>query len=201
LLLVDDEDATRSALARWFERDYDVAIARDGNEGLAAATAFPPDVIIADVWMPRLDGIEMISRIRGIAPLAGIPVVFLTGQTGSESVAACLSAGAVSYLSKPVDLDLLEREVIAALATRSWGSQTTTELKSEYKKSLDLMRTLRDEVRMKLHLAGMDAKDEWRKLEPRLAELEKAGTEFTEATCKVASELVQRLSKLRSSII
>jgi len=79
-------------------------------------------------------------------------------------------------------------------------SQTTSELKNEYQRSLELMRTLRDEVRLKLHLAGMDAKDEWRKLEPRLAEVEKAGTEFTEATCKAASELVQRLSKLRSSI-
>jgi CheY-like chemotaxis protein len=125
LLLVDDEDATRSALARWFERDYYVAVARDGDEGLAAATAFPPDLIIADVWMPGLDGIEMISRIRGIAPLARIPVVFLTGQPGSESVAACLSAGAVSYLSKPVDLDLLDREVVAALAMQSWGTGGT----------------------------------------------------------------------------
>ncbi len=79
-------------------------------------------------------------------------------------------------------------------------SQTTNELKNEYKKSLELMSTLRDEVRMKLHLAGMDAKDEWRKLEPRLAEAEKAGMEFTEATCKAASELVHRLSKLRWSM-
>jgi len=79
-------------------------------------------------------------------------------------------------------------------------SQTTTELKKEFEKSLELMRSLRDEVRVKMHLAGMDAKDEWRKLEPRLAEVEKAGAELTEATHAAAAEVVKRLTKLRSSL-
>jgi uncharacterized protein YhaN len=77
-------------------------------------------------------------------------------------------------------------------------SQTTTELKNEIEKSLDLMRTLRDEVRVKLHLAGMDAKDEWKKLEPHLTEVERTADKFTEATRAAVSDAVKRLSKLRS---
>jgi len=77
---------------------------------------------------------------------------------------------------------------------------TTTELKNEIEKSLGLMRTLRDEVRVKLHLAGMDAKDEWWKLEPKLEELERAASEATEATRTAIADAVHKLSKLRSTL-
>jgi CheY-like chemotaxis protein len=116
LLVVDDEDATRSALARWFEHDYDVTVACDGEEGLVAATSLIPDVIVTDVWMPNLDGVAMVHRIKENERLSRIPVVFLTGQTAPESVAAGFAVGAVSYLAKPVDLDLLNTEVLAALS-------------------------------------------------------------------------------------
>jgi hypothetical protein len=79
-------------------------------------------------------------------------------------------------------------------------SDTTTELKNEIQKSLGLMRTLRDEVRVKLHLAGMDAKDEWKKLEPKLQEAERAASEATEATRTAIADAVRRLSKLSSSL-
>jgi hypothetical protein len=79
-------------------------------------------------------------------------------------------------------------------------SQTTEELKTEIQKSLGLMRTLSDEVRVKLHLAGMDAKDEWRKLEPKLQEVERAASEATEATRTAIADVVRRLSKLTSSL-
>jgi hypothetical protein len=79
-------------------------------------------------------------------------------------------------------------------------SQTTTELKKEIEKSLSLMRTLRDEVRVKLHLAGMDAKDEWNKLEPRLDEIEQAATAFTESTRAAVADAIKEVSKLRSKL-
>jgi hypothetical protein len=79
-------------------------------------------------------------------------------------------------------------------------SQATDELKEEIARGLDAMRTLRDEVRLKLHLAGMDAKDEWNKLEPHLMELEHAAGQFTDATRAKMSDAIKRLSKLRSSL-
>jgi hypothetical protein len=79
-------------------------------------------------------------------------------------------------------------------------SETTIELKREFAKSVDLMRTLRDEVRIKLHLAGMDAKQEWLELEPRIAEVEQAAHQFTAASHTAARDLVGRLSKLRACL-
>jgi hypothetical protein len=79
-------------------------------------------------------------------------------------------------------------------------TQTTNELKQEFAKRMDLMRTLRDQVRVKLHLAGMDAKQEWLELEPRITEVEKAGDQFAEATHAAALELVYRLSQLRTRL-
>lgn len=81
-------------------------------------------------------------------------------------------------------------------------SATTTELKNEIKKSVALVGTLRDEIRLKVHLAGMDAKDQWQKLEPMVeSELEHAGNDITEATRGALSDVVKRLEKLRDSLI
>jgi hypothetical protein len=79
-------------------------------------------------------------------------------------------------------------------------SETIQELREEIQKSLGLMRTLRDEIRVKMHLAGMNLKEEWSKLEPQVAEIEKAANDFSQATRKALSDAVQRLSKLRSSL-
>jgi predicted nucleic acid-binding Zn-ribbon protein len=80
-------------------------------------------------------------------------------------------------------------------------SHTSTELKDELKKSLALLQTLRDEVRVKLHLAGMDLKDEWAKLEPHLAKVEQAAAEASDASRAAVTEAVAKVKKLRDSLI
>jgi len=79
-------------------------------------------------------------------------------------------------------------------------SETTAELKREIQKTYGLMQTLRDEVRVRIHLGGMDALDEWNKLEPHVLELEDKASELTEATRSALAKVVERLSKLRSSL-
>ena len=79
-------------------------------------------------------------------------------------------------------------------------SDKTNELKNELNKSLDLLRTLRDEVRVKLHLGGMDVKEQWSKLEPHLEEVDKKAGELTDASRTALSEAVKRLQKLRASL-
>ena len=74
----------------------------------------------------------------------------------------------------------------------------TVELKKEIQKSLELMRTLRDEVRVNLHLAGMAAKDEWREIEPELAEIERAASDFSETTRNALSAVIARLRPANS---
>jgi hypothetical protein len=79
-------------------------------------------------------------------------------------------------------------------------NRTAAELKEELKKGLEHLRTLRDEVRVRLHLAGMDARDEWNKLEPHLFDVEQAAHEATEASRRAVAEAVERLKKLRQSL-
>jgi len=125
ILVVDDDEKTRTALARWLGNDYDVVTARDGVEGLEIATTHlpAPDLILADVWMPRLDGVEMVSRMKNNPSLHRVPVIFLTGQTSASSVIAGIHAGARAYLTKPIDLDVLDRKVRSALASHDPGSR------------------------------------------------------------------------------
>ncbi len=87
------------------------------------------------------------------------------------------------------------------VAQRVVMSQTTTaELKNEIHKSLERLRALRDEVRVQLHLAGMDAKDEWSKLEPQLEDAERKAHEFTEATRHALTEAVKKVTELRARL-
>ncbi len=78
---------------------------------------------------------------------------------------------------------------------------TTKELKAELEKSVALLRTLRDEIRVKAHLAGMSAKDQWRDLEPRLeAAVERAAKDVSEASRQAVADATEALKKFKSSI-
>jgi hypothetical protein len=80
-------------------------------------------------------------------------------------------------------------------------TQSKTDLKSELAKSLELLRTMRDEARVKLHLGGMDAKDRWNRLEPRIeAALGKAANEATEASTAMVDEVAKALREFTSSL-
>ena len=79
-------------------------------------------------------------------------------------------------------------------------ADTTNELKNELKKSLATLQTLRDEVRVKLHLANMDLKDQWNKLDPYLADVEKKAEEATEASRSLIHEAMKKLEKFRASL-
>jgi hypothetical protein len=78
-------------------------------------------------------------------------------------------------------------------------SETTAELKKELGKSLDLLRTLRDEMRVEVHLAGMNAKDEWKKVEVHLLEVEDAARNASAASCTAVHNAMKRLESFRKS--
>lgn len=79
-------------------------------------------------------------------------------------------------------------------------SQITTDMKAELQKSLTAMQTLRDEIRVQLHLAGMDAKDAWAKLEPKVEEAEKLAEEVSDASKAAVADVLEKLRELRSSL-
>ncbi|HZU83411.1 MAG TPA: response regulator, partial [Polyangiaceae bacterium] len=115
VLVIEDDTNTRAALARWLQYEYDVTTAEDGLDGIRQALEHTPDAIVADVWMPRMDGIAMVRRLKEHDALRRVPVILLSGQTSVEAVVAGLAAGVRAYLYKPVDLDLLDRKLRSAL--------------------------------------------------------------------------------------
>jgi two-component system response regulator MprA len=108
-LVVDDDRAVRESLRRSLEfNGYDVALATDGAEALVAVGAAAPDVVVMDVMMPRLDGIETTRALR----TAGndVPILVLTARDAVGDRVEGLDAGADDYLTKPFDLqELLAR--------------------------------------------------------------------------------------------
>jgi YesN/AraC family two-component response regulator len=114
ILIVEDEPDCSDILAHFLGTLYDIVVAHDGIEGIELAAKYEPDLIIADVTMPRLDGVTMIRHIRGRQGLRS-PVIFLSALGEPNDIIAGISAGARHYLTKPVELVDLKRRVARAL--------------------------------------------------------------------------------------
>lgn len=117
VLLVEDETTLAMIIKDTLEpQGFDISTACDGVEGLAAFSAHRPDVLVADVMMPRIDGFEMVRRIRRTDRLT--PVLFLTARSAVDDVVAGFELGANDYLKKPFGMqELMVR--IRALAGRA----------------------------------------------------------------------------------
>ncbi|MBN2305321.1 MAG: GAF domain-containing protein [Anaerolineae bacterium] len=113
ILLVDDVPDTIEFLPEWLGREgYDTLVATRGQQALALAEEKRPDVILLDVMMPGMDGIETCRRLRLNPATADIPVILLSARSPSEARAEGLVAGATDYITKPIHFpDLLERIV------------------------------------------------------------------------------------------
>jgi DNA-binding response OmpR family regulator len=104
VLLVDDSAGVRELLtAILSEHGFRVMTAEDGLMGLKIAEAQRPDLIITDIDMPHLDGIQMIARLRGQMGFSGVPILVVSA-CGGEEAAAVLGAGADLVMQKPIDL-------------------------------------------------------------------------------------------------
>jgi two-component system response regulator MprA len=123
ILVADDDLAVRESLRRSLAfNGYDVSLASDGEEALAAATGGTPDLVLLDVNMPRLDGLEVCRRIR--ASGNEVPVLMLTARVEVGDRVLGLDAGADDYLPKPFALEeLLAR--VRALLRRARGTSET----------------------------------------------------------------------------
>jgi signal transduction histidine kinase len=123
VLLVEDNAELRSFLAHRLSRLYRVEEAGDGAAGLAAARQATPDLIVADVMMPVMDGYELCRRLRSDPSLAAVPVILVTARAGAEAVVEGLEVGADDYVVKPFALRELEARIAAHLRTRETERQ------------------------------------------------------------------------------
>jgi CheY-like chemotaxis protein/anti-sigma regulatory factor (Ser/Thr protein kinase) len=110
LLLVDDNETTLMALSGFLvAKGYDICTAQNGPDALRQAQARQPDIILLDIQMPGMDGLEVIRQLRAHPTLRTVPVIALTALAMPEDRERCLAAGATDYLSKPVQLNKLEQ--------------------------------------------------------------------------------------------
>ena len=110
LVADDDKDIARFVELNLTLEGFDVELVHDGAEALRRATENPPDLIVLDVMMPVIDGVEVVRRLRAQAATAAVPVVMLTAKSLSADKVVGLTAGADDYIVKPFDtLELVAR--------------------------------------------------------------------------------------------
>jgi sigma-B regulation protein RsbU (phosphoserine phosphatase) len=104
ILVVEDNQESREILeARLVANGYGVITAPDGEAGLHLAREQTPDLILLDILMPKMDGLEVCRRIKGDSSLPFMPIILVTAKADSKDVIAGLKAGGDEYLAKPVD--------------------------------------------------------------------------------------------------
>jgi len=117
VLVVEDDEAIADVLRRSLRAEgHEVRSAADGVEALRASEEFAPDLILLDLGLPRLDGIEVMKRIR--ADSSDVPILILTARTETEDRVAGLDSGADDYLPKPFERDELLARTRALLRRR-----------------------------------------------------------------------------------
>jgi CheY-like chemotaxis protein len=110
VLVVDDELEVRQVLHEFLSsRGYDVSTASGGAEAVAIVGAIRPDLVLLDVAMPDMDGVETLKRIVAIEP--ALAVIMVTANADIATTSKLLALGAVDYVPKPVDLDYLDQAV------------------------------------------------------------------------------------------
>ena len=116
ILMIEDEPGLRRSVAAYLEDSgYVVLQAANGREGLEVFTAQQPDLVLTDLRMPEMNGVEVVTRVRALSP--GTPVIVLTGTGDQNAQAEALQRGAKLCLAKPVnDLAELETAIARALA-------------------------------------------------------------------------------------
>jgi DNA-binding response OmpR family regulator len=116
VLIVEDSPTISSVIQYFLELEgFEVTVAADGRAGLDTALTQHPDVIVSDVNMPTMTGVEMVRALRSDPATAGVRVLMLTSESSVESEAEGLEAGADDYILKPVEPRRLAARVNALL--------------------------------------------------------------------------------------
>jgi class 3 adenylate cyclase len=171
ILIVDDVPANVHILqSRLAAHGYDIVTATDGEAALAAVTETQPDLILLDVMMPKMDGIEVCRRLRADASLPFIPIIMVTAKADPKDVVAGLEAGGDEYLTKPVDQPALVARVKSMLRIKNLHDtvEALAAERAEWNKTLE--RRVEEQVGELERLGRLK-----RFFSPQLAELIVAG--------------------------
>ncbi len=142
VLVVDDNADMRGYLVRLLRKQYQVQAVADGDSALAAALANPPDLVLADVMMPGLDGFALLRALRADPRTREVPVVLLSARAGEEAVVEGLERGADDYLVKPFSA----RELLARVDTHVELTQLRREAAQLARQALEAAETERTRI-------------------------------------------------------
>ena len=117
-ILIADDDPLLTGLVehQLVARGYRVQVAGDGDEALRSMEAEAPDLVVLDAMMPRVDGAEVLRRMRDDRALACIPVIMLTARKLERDIVGAFELGAADYVTKPVKIDELVARISRLLS-------------------------------------------------------------------------------------
>jgi CheY-like chemotaxis protein len=117
VLYIDDNDDNLLIVRRVLSRDPDIILrtASTGHEGLAAAASDPPALILLDLNLPDLTGVQVLRQLLAAPATSGVPVVILSGDSSRETAHALVAAGAAGFITKPMDIHQLRQSVASYL--------------------------------------------------------------------------------------
>lgn len=118
LLVVDDQPINIQVMYRCFAGDYQVFMATGGEQALAICNSNPPDLILLDVVMPGVDGFEVCKRLKADSTTRHIPVIFVTAHTDPAQETHGLNLGAVDFIAKPINPDVVRARVKTQLTLK-----------------------------------------------------------------------------------
>ncbi len=155
LLIVDDEKNTRDGLKQFLEsQDYDVLTAADGEEGFRQYREAKPELVLADIRMPRLDGIGLLEKIKAENPNA--LVILLTAYGSVEDAVKAMRKGAYYYLTKPVNLEELEFLIKKALSSLTLEEENRELRRALFQEKFEQGNILAQSKKMKAVLKTVD---------------------------------------------
>lgn len=118
ILIVDDSPTNILTAHHMLDREHEVFMATSGEQALKFCAAAPPDLVLLDVEMPGMNGMEVCRRLKQQPDTQSIPVIFVTSHQGQEEEMACWEAGGVDFVSKPVVATTLRKRVNAHLTLK-----------------------------------------------------------------------------------
>ncbi len=120
ILVIEDDETMRAAIKKIFESDgYLVKLAPDGTELSEALQTYAPDIILLDIGLPWLNGIELGQMLKEHKDLKKIPLIFISGKATDDEIKQAFEIGADDFVRKPFDIDKLKKTVATLLKIKS----------------------------------------------------------------------------------
>jgi DNA-binding response OmpR family regulator len=145
VMIIDDNQDNIDVLARRLSnRGVKVTECLDGMEALEMLGVVPVDIVLCDVMMPGISGLEVVQKIRSKRSHAALPILMVSARTDQQMIVECLQAGANDYVTKPIDFQVVCARMQVQLAIRDTYKAALTDRSRQIRKAEDAVARLSD---------------------------------------------------------